>query len=107
MVMMTLGSVAWSGKVSGAVNVAVEAVVVLVFWMLERAPTLPATLASSHALGSDAFGLGVAVVGSGVVVKVHLKSEETSVAPVTVAVMTSDCLGTSMGPREPETTTVT
>jgi hypothetical protein len=52
------------------------------------------------------MGLGVAVVGSAVVVKVHVKLEETSVAPLTVAVRTSDCFGTST-PEEPVSPMVT
>src|SRR6516225_8157519 len=94
MVTNTFGKVAWSGNISGAVKVTVELTVVLVFCRLESAPTAPFTEGSSHFFAAEGVGLGVAVVGSGVVVKVQSKLDETSVAPVTVAVMTSDCLGT-------------
>src|SRR5437879_4245043 len=97
MVTITLGSLLWSGKTFGAVNVAVEATVVLVFWMLERAPTAGsplAVLAVSQAKGAEGVGLGTAVVGFGVVVKVQSNVADTSVAPVTVAVIVCDCVGT-------------
>jgi hypothetical protein len=48
------------------VKVAVEETVVLVFWTLERTPTAP--LALSQVADAEGFGLGTAVVGSGVVV---------------------------------------
>src|SRR2546425_2304186 len=63
MVTITLGSLVWSGKTFGAVNVAVEATVVLVFWMLERAPTAGsplAVLAGSQAKAAEGAGLGTA-----------------------------------------------
>ena len=62
---------------------------------MESLPTAPLTEGSSQFLAADGVGLGVAVVGSGVVVKVHVKVEETSAEPLTVAVRTSDCFGTS------------
>src|SRR6266700_2776789 len=51
---------------AGAVKVAVDAAVVLVFCMLERTPTAP--LADEQSAEAEGFGLGVAVVGLGVVV---------------------------------------
>src|SRR5712691_2037078 len=66
MVTVTLGSFVWSGKVCGAVKVAVDAAVVLVFCMLERTPTAP--LADEQSAEAEGFGLGFAVVGLGVVV---------------------------------------
>jgi hypothetical protein len=40
------------------------------------------------------LGLGTAVVGLGVVVKVQLKVEETFAAPVTIDVKVTDCVTT-------------
>src|SRR4029077_7958969 len=61
MVTMTLGSLTWSGKTGGAVKVAVEATVVLVFWVLERVPTAPFWV--EHSADLEGVGFGVAVVG--------------------------------------------
>src|SRR5437867_11711300 len=71
MVTMTLGSLVWSGKTFGAVHVAVEATVVLVFKILDRAPTAGSrlvVLAVSQAAEAEGSGAGVAVVGCGVLV---------------------------------------
>jgi|SRR5579885_1107345 len=104
MVTVTFGNLVWSGKTEGAVNVAVEEVVVLVFWMLLRVPTAP--LALSQVADAEGLGVGFEVVGFGVVVKSHLKSTETSVAPVTVAVIVCDWVGTITA-AVPETVTTT
>src|SRR5437879_607658 len=75
MVTRTLGNIVWFGKVAGAVKVAVEATVVLVFTMLERVPTalgvggvVEVSVALLHSAEAEGFGLGTAVVGLGVVV---------------------------------------
>src|SRR5579883_1858946 len=60
--------------------------------MLLSVPTAPFAL--SQVAEAEGFGVGLDVVGFGVVVLSHLKSEETSVAPVTVAVSVCDCVGT-------------
>jgi hypothetical protein len=89
--------------------VAVEATVVLVFWTLERTPTAgspPAVFAESQAAEAEGLGVGVAVVGFGVVVKEQSKVADTSVAPVTVATIVCDCVGT-ITENDPETVTST
>jgi hypothetical protein len=80
-----------SGNILGAVNVVVEATVVLVFTVLERTP-----VSLVHGAAADGLGLGTAVVGLGVVVKVQSKFAETSVEPVIIAVNVTDCVTTSV-----------
>src|SRR6266436_3571494 len=61
--------------------------------MFERTPT-----SVVHAAGVEALGFGSAVVASGVVVKLQSNVEDTSVAPVTIAVRVTSCLTTSVPP---------
>jgi hypothetical protein len=62
-VISRLGNFVGSGNTFGAVNVVVEATVVLVFTVLERTP-----VSVVHAVAADGLGFGTAVVGFGVVV---------------------------------------
>ncbi len=73
-------------------KVAVEATVVLVLAMGVSVPTAP--LAVAHAAEAEGVGFGVVVVGFGVVVKEQSNVADTSVAPVTVAVMVCVWVGT-------------
>jgi hypothetical protein len=61
--------------------------------MFERTPT-----SVVHAAGVEALGFGSAVVALGVVVKLQSNVEDTSVAPVTIAVNVTDCVTTSVLP---------
>src|SRR5882724_8547711 len=91
-----LGYLVGSGNVAGAVYVAVESAVVLVFWMSPSVPTAPFALV--HAAGVEALGFGSAVVALGVVVKLQSNVEDTSVAPVTIAVRMTPCVTDSVPP---------
>ena len=61
--------------------------------MFERTPT-----SVVHAAGVESLGFGSAVVALGVVVKLQSNVEDTSVAPVTIAVSVTDCVTVSVPP---------
>src|SRR4029077_17775200 len=109
MVTMTLGGLTGSGKTLGAVKVAVDGWVVPVAAMGVSVPTAGSpegVLAVAQSAEVEGFGFGVAVVGSGVVVKEQAKVEVTSVAPETLALMVWVCVGT-MTENWPLTVTTT
>src|SRR5260370_11673761 len=104
MVTRTLGNIVWFGNFAGAVKVAVEATVVLVFTTLERVPTalgvggvVELSVAAVHCAEAEGLGLGTAVVGVGVGGEGESKVEDTSVAPVPVA---GDAFGWCAGAEE-------
>src|SRR5260370_42206084 len=72
MVTRTLGNIVWFGNFAGAVKVAVEATVVLVFTTLERVPTalgvggvVELSVAAVHGAEAEGLGLGTAGCGGG------------------------------------------
>src|SRR5258708_40177970 len=72
MVTRTLGNIVWFGNFAGAVKVAVEATVVLVFTTLESVPTalgvgggVELSVAAVRSAEAGGLGFGTAVVGVG------------------------------------------
>src|SRR5258708_10016955 len=84
MVTRTLGNIVWFGNFAGAVKVAVEATVVLVFTTLERVPTalgvggvVELSVAAVHSAEAEGLGFGTAGPGCGGVVSWQTQEGDT------------------------------